>query len=284
MDAGRARSFMAGHARLLDRRRFEGEPEPILAALEAYRNADGGYGWGLEPDLRARESQPAGALHAFEAMADAAPLTTPRARALCDWLGAVALEGGALPFALPIADATGVAPFWAGADPAVPSLQITAYVAGAAWRVAAFDDAVREHRWLRDVSAWIVRTVEGLDEAPFAIAIVAALGFADACPDAAHLVEALARFVPDDGLIPVPGGLPDEKLKPVDVSPWPGAPSRALLAPDVVAADLRRLDAEQAGDGGWHVDFASFSPAAALEWRGYATVRAVQVLRRNAGG
>ena len=34
-------------------------------------------------------------------------------------------------------------------------------------------------------------------------------------------------------------------------------------------------------DGGWRVDFGSFSPAAELEWRGYATVQAVSILRRN---
>ena len=31
-------------------------------------------------------------------------------------------------------------------------------------------------------------------------------------------------------------------------------------------------------DGGWTVDFDSHSPQAALEWRGYATVRAVTIL------
>jgi hypothetical protein len=34
-------------------------------------------------------------------------------------------------------------------------------------------------------------------------------------------------------------------------------------------------------DGGWPVDFESYSPAAALEWRGYATVQAVSILHRN---
>ena len=48
---------MAAHARVLDRRRFEllsGEANVagVLAALDGYRNPDGGYGWGLEPDLR----------------------------------------------------------------------------------------------------------------------------------------------------------------------------------------------------------------------------------------
>jgi NAD-dependent SIR2 family protein deacetylase len=34
--------------------------------------------------------------------------------------------------------------------------------------------------------------------------------------------------------------------------------------------------------GGWTVDFQSYSPGAALEWHGYATVRALSVLRRTA--
>jgi hypothetical protein len=34
--------------------------------------------------------------------------------------------------------------------------------------------------------------------------------------------------------------------------------------------------------GGWTVDFQSYSPIAALEWHGYATVRALSALRRSA--
>jgi hypothetical protein len=49
----------------------------------------------------------------------------------------------------------------------------------------------------------------------------------------------------------------------------------------VINADLDRLAASQQEDGGWRVDFASFSPAAELEWQGYETVRAVSVLRAN---
>lgn len=45
---------------------YDAPPDGALAALSAYRNPDGGYGWGLEADLRARESQPGAALHAFE--------------------------------------------------------------------------------------------------------------------------------------------------------------------------------------------------------------------------
>ena len=70
IDIDATRRFTATHARTLDRRRLllllgETDPSSVLDALDAYRNRDGGYGWGLEPDLRAVESQPGGALHAF---------------------------------------------------------------------------------------------------------------------------------------------------------------------------------------------------------------------------
>jgi hypothetical protein len=83
IDLPAASAFMATHARLLDRRRFEllrgdrAAAAEVLAALDGYRNADGGYGWGLEPDLRSPESQPAGALHALEVFAEVGPMTSP---------------------------------------------------------------------------------------------------------------------------------------------------------------------------------------------------------------
>lgn len=287
IDLEAARSFMAMHARQLDRRRLEAvlghEPHAVLDAVAPYRNADGGYGWGLEPDLRSRESQPGGALHAFEAFADAAPHTTPHAAELCNWAADVALPGGALPFALPMADPAGVAPFWSGADPASPSLQITAYVAGAAHRVARFDEAVAAHPWLHDVTEWLTAAIAALPDEPHALAVVASLSFLDAAGDPGSVIEAVRPHVPADGILRVAGGADDEAIRPLDLSPLPHAPSRGLLGSEVVDADLRRLASQQQPDGGWRVDFDSYSPAAALEWRGHATVRAVSILHANWG-
>jgi len=55
-DFERARTYLKTTARPLERTRFEYEFEqasraPALAALEAFRNDDGGFGRGLEPDL-----------------------------------------------------------------------------------------------------------------------------------------------------------------------------------------------------------------------------------------
>jgi hypothetical protein len=290
LDLPAARSFMASHARPLDRRRFEllldgGDPAPVLAAVDAYRNPDGGYGWGLEPDLRAPESQPGGAYHAFEAFADIAPGTSPRAVELCDWLASVTLPDGGLPFALPVSDPAGCAPFWAQADPTVSSLQISAFVTGTAQRVAAHDEAVAAHPWLGRATDYCLAAIDALDDAPFAIELAAAVLFLDAVhgvrPEAAALLERLGRHIPDDGQVRVTGGSADEMMRALDFAPAPGRPVRELFGQDVIDAELERLAREQQDDGGWLVDFKSYSPAAALEWRGYMTVRAVSILRRS---
>lgn len=285
-----ARSFLPGHARVLDRRRFEllfdgGDAEPVLAALRAYRNADGGFGHGLEPDLRARESQPAAAWHAFEVFADVAPVTAPDAAELCDYLDAVALPDGGLPFALPIDDPSGTAPFWAQADPQAFSLQITAIVVAHANRVAAHDPAVAGHPWLARATSRCLAAIEALESAPEPYELAFAVHLLDAVHDrnsaAPELLARLGEYVPRDGRLHVVGGLPDETLWPLDLAPEPGRPVRTLLDEAAIAADLDRLAAEQEEDGGWSVDFQSYSPAAALEWRGYATVRALSVLHHN---
>jgi hypothetical protein len=228
-----ARSFMASHARVLDRRRFEllfegADAEPALAALRAYRNPDGGYGHGLEPDLRAPESQPAAGLHAFEVFADVAPLTAPDAVELCDWLEAIALPDGGLPFALPIEDPSGCAPFWAHADPQAFSLQITAIVAANANRVAAHDPAVAAHPWLARATSRCLAAIEALEAAPAAYELAFAVRLLDSVHDrdaAAHrLLARLGEYVPADGRLRVVGGLPDETLRPLDLAPEPVRP------------------------------------------------------------
>jgi len=288
VDLSAAADFMATHARMVDRHRFElllgrGDPTAAVAAVNAYRNPDGGYGWGLEPDLRSTSSQPGGALHAFEVFADIAPTTTPEAVALCDWLDEVTLPGGGLPFALPVPDPAGCAPFWAKADSRAPSLQITAVVAAQAHQVARHDPAVAGHRWLDRATRYCLQAIEALPAQPHALELAFAVRLLDALGDrhleAPPLLATLAGHIPDSGLVHVAGGLDDELMRPLDFAPDPDGPARRLFAPELIADELARLAGQQQADGGWAVDFASHSPAAALDWRGHATVRAISILR-----
>jgi len=285
IDIDSAATFMATQARLLDRRRFEvlfrdGDPAAALAALEGYRNPDGGYGHGLEPDCRSATSQPGGALHAFEVFADIGPVTSPRAAELCDWLASISLPDGGIPFALPMPDPFGSAPFWASADPSVSSLQITAIVALVAHRVAAHDPAVAAHPWLAKATGYCLREIEELDETPHALVLAFAMKLVDALGET-RLVEKLGRFVPDDGVVAVGGGIEGEAMRPLDFAPDPDGPARKLFRPEVIEADLRRVAGGQHEDGGWRVDYTSYSPAAALEWNGLFTVNTLSLLRNN---
>ena len=290
VDLAAAADFLAGSARVLDRRRFDllfrdGDAAAVLAAVDGYRNADGGYGWGLEPDLRSATSQPGGALHAFEVFADVGAAASARAVELGDWLTTVTLPDGGLPFALPVPDPAACAPFWAGADPTTSSLQITAIVAGAAHRAAAGIPALAAHPWLARATEHCLIAIRGLDTAPHPMELAFAVQFLDdatrAGVDAGAAADRLRSYVPEHGLLHVTGGAEDEYMRPLDFAPLPGGPGRSFLGADVVAADLRRLAGLQHPDGGWRVDFASYSPAATLEWRGHRTVHALCLLREN---
>ncbi len=290
VDLAAAQAFLDTHARILDRHRYallqgHGDPGRVLAALSAYRNPDGGYGWGLEPDLRAPESQPAAAGHAFEVFAEIAPEVSPDAAGLCDWLATITLADGGLPFVAPMSTTAGVAPWFAGGDSTVSSLQITAFTTAAAHRVAAHDPAVASHPWLGRATAYCLEAIAALDGTPFAYVLAFSIRLLeqlhDRVPEARALMGVLAAHVPVDGRVPVAGGADGETLRPLDVAPDPEGPARALLEATAVAADLDRLAAGQQSDGGWTVDYLPISSAGSMEWRGYATVGAIASLRRN---
>jgi hypothetical protein len=282
-DPDAAVRFVATNGRLLDARRLDhlvgdGTADAVVAALDAYRNADGGYGWSLEPDLRSVTSQPVAAMHALEVLAEVRD-GSDRAARLCDWLGDHTLPGGGVPFALPYADAAGSAPHWPAADPHAPSLMMTAQLAAQAHRLP----SVAGHPWLAAATAYCLDALEAADEAPPAMELMFVLRFLDAAavrePRAQALIDRLVVHVDTERPIPVAGGAVGEVLQLVEFTPYPDGWSRTAFGADAVAAALDRLGDQQQDDGGWQVSYATFSPAAALEWRGYATVQAVSMLR-----
>jgi hypothetical protein len=63
--------------------------------------------------------------------------------------------------------------------------------------------------------------------------------------------------------------------------PRPRPPGAGVAGPRGDRRGAAAAGRQQQHDGGWAVDFASWSPAAALEWRGYMTVCAISILQRN---
>jgi hypothetical protein len=288
LDLDAAVAFVATHGRVLDRRRLalllgRGNADDVRAALDAHRNPDGGFGWAMEPDQRSATSQPVAVMHALEILADIRDATSARPVELCDWLAAHSLTDGGVPFGLPHTDTAGNAPHWVQADPASSSLQMTAQLAAQAHRLARFRADVAGHPWLAAATAYCLDGIEHIGADPHAYEVMFAMRFLDASavrvPEAQELIDRLLGHVVLDGPTPVAGGAEGEALHLLDFSPYADAPSRTLLPAGAVAADLDRLAAGQRGDGGWTVSYTTYSPAAALEWRAYATIQAIATLR-----
>jgi hypothetical protein len=280
-------TFVATHARILERRRLDllvgqGTPDDVVAALDAYRNLDGGYGWGLEPDLRSSISQPVAAMHALEVLAEIRDTTTRRPVEILEWLAGHMLTDGGVPFALACTDTEGSAPHWTGADPSKSSLQMTAQLAAQAHRLARHRADVERHPWLAQATRYCLSTIDATLQQPHAYELMLALRCLDAVADfdsrAAPLIERFAQLVSAHGPTPVHGGADGEVLHLLDFAPYADGPLRSAFPADAVAADMSRLAADQQSDGGWTVDYSVCSPAAVLEWRGYATFQSVRIL------
>ena len=221
VDIAAAERFVLANARLLDRHRtalvlHDAPAEPVLAALRAYRNPDGGFGHGLEPDVRAPESEPSATLHALEMLHELSRLDDPMVADAAAWVATVAEPDGGVPFMLPTAAASPHAPFL---TPSPGASFLTFALAGMLIRAGS------EEPWLRDATAWCWANLEHPDEMG-AYAVRCALVFLDAHPDeqrAAAVIERLRPRLEPDGSIPVAGGTEHERLTPLFLSEHPGS-------------------------------------------------------------
>jgi hypothetical protein len=278
-DIEAARQFLHANGRLIDRHRLatilDGAPaEPLLTALRAYRNPDGGFGHALEPDVRCPGSQPAAALQALQVLLDAGAAADPMVADAADWLVGVAEPDGGVTTVLPAAAGHPRAPWM---EPSQGSGFLTYALAGKLWRAGAGKE------WLDHATEWCWEALER-DQAIGGYTVKFAIEFLDAVPDPPRAAAALERLRPaldHDGCIDVPGGTEDERIRPLDLSPRPGLPSRTLFTDEQIESELDRLEAGQQEDGGWTVDYLQWCPAQALEWRGIATVSALGVLRAH---
>jgi hypothetical protein len=276
IDLTAATQFLESTARLLERRRAavlldDGPVDPVLTALRAYQNPDGGFGNALEPDVRCPGSQPAATLAALEVLADVGARTDPMVRQAADWVAGIANGDGGVPTVLPSAEGHPRAPWM---QPNADSGFLTYALAARLWHLGV------EHPWLRLGTDWCWRQIEST-EVPGGYSVKFALEFLDAVPEparAAAAVERLRGALRPDGTVGVDGGVEDEKITPLVLSPRPGSPSRAVLTDAQVSGDLDRLEREQQDDGGWDFDFLHWSPGQSVEWRGLATLGALGTL------
>jgi hypothetical protein len=279
-DFDAAAEFMAGHARVLDRRVFQrlfqgGAPEPVRDAVTAYRNDDGGFGHALEPDLRAPASQPAAVEMALRIM-DAADAWDERlVRDAIDWLTSIAPAEGGATFVLPTLSQGPHAPWWVPAEGNPVSLIQTGQIAGVLYArgfAHPWRDAATEAMW------------RGIDQLtnPNAYEMFGVLAFLQHVPDRARAENALQRIGrPLRALVTLDPNAEGETHSPLDFAPVPDSIARPLFDDATIEAHLNHLAGAQLEDGGWTFNWPAWSPAAEADWRGFLTVDALRVLRAN---
>jgi hypothetical protein len=165
MNLERAHEFLWTHARLLERRIFEhrfrdGPAEAVERALEAYRNADGGFGQALEPDCRTPHSQPEAMRWALAVLHDAGRLDPAKARRCAEWLTSVTTAEGGVPFCLPSVERYPRAPWWKPVPEA--DLNPTGSL------VALLRPHAPDHPWVRRAAAWCWERIDrGVPESQY---------------------------------------------------------------------------------------------------------------------
>jgi hypothetical protein len=278
--------FVKRHARPLEQAQlahdFEGAPAaPVLAALAAFQNPDGGFGRALEPDLRIPDSSGLATLTALDVLHElGCDSREPLVRGAIGWLVA-------------------------GFDPAIPG-----------WRCvpANVDDHPHAPHWVWALHApggpWDPRLIpslalwshlsrwDSLSPAPLRETLAAAL-----LPHA----RALAGDVGADGLV-YASRLEDPQVrarcrskaleivsrdpaewtgycaKPLKLAPSPASPLADCLAAEV-AENLDWELAQQAPDGSWQPNwswqgqFPADWERARREWQGEVTLRTLRSLR-----
>jgi hypothetical protein len=280
MNLSGAHEFLWIHARLLERRIFEyrfqgGAADAVERAVDAYRNADGGFGQALEPDCRTPHSQPEAMRWALSVLDAAGRLNEERARGGAEWLASVSTPDGGVPFCLTSVDGYPKAPWWQ----AVP----TADLNPTGSLVGLLRPHVPDHPWVRRAAQWCWdRTLGPVPDSqyqahPLADFLITEPDQARARPVLKAIGEALAsgRVVPLDPTIRSPK--PDTHT-PLQFAPYPGHPLRRFFSDAVIEGFLDRLIADQQDDGGWPIDWPAPGTTATNEWRAIRTLDALQTL------
>jgi hypothetical protein len=294
----RAAEFMWTTARVLEQRRFawqflgSGGPDAVLAALEAYRTADGAYAFGLEPDVRGPAPQPATLRAAMPVLAETDALSDSRTAALCDWLTAVSADDGGVPGALP-----SLRPY-----PHPPWVPIPDHPQGAllptGWIVGPMLRAGVGHPWVATASDFCRRAIEALtgsraETHPYEVH--AAITYLDSAPDrtwAREKATRLGELVREQRIVALdpdhleqariaPGYAPGEYHFPHDYAATPDSLARAWFTDDEFEAGLRHLVTEQEADGGWPIRWAKWAPTIPVESRPMVTLEALKTLRAH---
>lgn len=273
-----AEHFTMRNARLLDRHRFAhlfqaGPPAAVRSALSAYRNLDGGYGNGLEPDLRGHSSQPAAVELALRHLDELGHLPQELGQGISRYLATVANPDSGLPQVLPGVHYTEAAPWHQRVTDFSSRLDTTAMITGLLHKHGI------THPWRDHATAYCWKRIDSLGwtDPHEAIGICCFLQYV---PDRHRADVTMHHLFPMiRAVIDIHPSATGHIHTPLDLATHPNHIARPLFSDDEIERNIELFERQQRPDGGWDAYWGHWNTAATIEREGMRTVQRLRVLR-----
>jgi hypothetical protein len=281
IDYGKATQFIWDNARLLERAvfgyfYFDDPAIRVIEALKTYQNEDGGFGHALEPDLRARESQPLFVEFALSTLYFCGLRAPSLAEPACRFVAQHANLDKGIPTLLPSSQAYSRAFHWHSPQALQPSIDRLIGLVGLLnwqgleqpWLEEAVQASVSKLRETKLTDAHTIQTVFRLVES------------LDKASSQEELFQKLAGDLQEADYYCAQAPTEDYCLTPLDFAPWPESFCSRLFSHAQLQGHLDELEARQQGDGGWSIAWEPPGEAAIWEWRAQRTVMALVTLKK----
>lgn len=281
----KARLFLYRNGRLIDRKRYEywfedGTKEPVIAALRAYQNVDGGFGHALEPDIRCPYSQPVPTEMALAVMDEINGWDEQVLDGIIRYLRTVTLQGGGIPLVFASASEYPHAPWWKAKQDDRPSINPTGSIIGWLYKQRVRTEVWKES-WFQNNVAYIWRVLE--QEKPegfhYGTHWITFLQHTPERDRAAHVWPKVDEWLRSPGTIETDADAEGYVHKVLDWAPFRESYAGKFVSDELLNEHLEALVRGQREDGGWTINWPVVSPGVETEWRGWLTLERLKTLK-----
>ncbi|UCE93094.1 MAG: hypothetical protein JSV73_09795 [Flavobacteriaceae bacterium] len=281
-----ARDFILTNARMIERRLFhfhfeKDNPEGVFHAVYAYRNPDGGFGHGMEPDTASPESQPLFSIMAMETLDEVGLLTKDRIlNDFMPYFESITTESGGIPWMFrplgeyPCEDHFKTVKEWAAMSTTAPLLGV-------------LEKNNINIPWMEKAEAFVWEEIERIKEKHVFcyLCVPRKLEFLKYSKNKEKVEMALKdlkRWIFEDGI------LCRDKLDPgwglygkphsLCYAPAPDSLLNPIFSKKSIDSDLDELINRQKEDGRWDTWY-GLSEGMKLEWAGIQTLWTLKILK-----
>ena len=282
----KARDFILTNARIIERRLFEfhfanGDMNGVFHAVYAYRNPDGGFGHGMEPDTASPESQPLFSIMALETLDEVGYLTKEAIlKDFMPYFEGITTEKGGIPWMLrPKSDYPCEGHFktvkeWAALSTTAPLLGILEkYGIAIPWMKKAEEFVWSEFERIQDRHAFCYLCVPRW---------LMFLEHTKNSRRAEKTINDLKNWITNNGIICE--DKTDEgwglygKPHSLNYAPSPDGMLYSLFTKETIESDINELINRQKDDGRWDTWY-GISEGTKLEWAGIQTLSVLKTLK-----